>query len=112
MAFVGFSPLGQTLTQFMMPWQRKTLNASSRLDRRSSVAVSRLSINQRYAAKRPAGPINLSGFHQKDGQDVVQHAHMIHSYKPSRCARSSGDCRFSREGGNAPSSIKNGLTFA
>ncbi|CSB20634.1 Uncharacterised protein [Vibrio cholerae] len=47
MAFVGFNPFGQTLTQFMMPWQRKTLNASSRFDKRSSVAVSRLSINQR-----------------------------------------------------------------
>ncbi|SQJ25577.1 Uncharacterised protein [Salmonella enterica subsp. enterica] len=32
--------------------------------------VSRLSIRNRYAASSPAGPINLSGFHQNDGQDV------------------------------------------
>ena len=47
MARVGFSPLGQTLTQFMMPWHRNRLNGSSRRDRRSSVASSRLSARNR-----------------------------------------------------------------
>ena len=46
-ARVGFSPLGQTLTQFMMPRQRKTLNGSSSAASRSALAVSRLSARNR-----------------------------------------------------------------
>jgi hypothetical protein len=34
---------------------------------------------------------NLSGFHQKEGQLVEQHAHKIHSYSPSNLSLSSGD---------------------
>ena len=48
-ARVGLSPFGHTLTQFMMPRQRKTLNGSSSSARRSAVAVSRLSARNRYA---------------------------------------------------------------
>lgn len=47
MARVGFSPLGHTLTQFMMLWQRNTLKASLNPSRRLSVSVSRLSIRKR-----------------------------------------------------------------
>ena len=47
MARVGFSPLGHTLTQFMMLWQRNTLKASLKPSRRLSVSVSRLSIRKR-----------------------------------------------------------------
>ena len=47
MARVGLRPLGQTLTQFMMPLHRNTLNGSSSAARRSSVAVSRLSARKR-----------------------------------------------------------------
>ncbi len=46
-ARVGFNPLGHTLTQFMIPRQRNTLNGSSRSAKRSSVAVSRLSAKKR-----------------------------------------------------------------
>lgn len=46
-ARVGLSPFGQTLTQFMMPWQRNRLNGSSSRDSRSSVASSRLSARKR-----------------------------------------------------------------
>lgn len=46
-ARVGLSPLGHTLTQFMMPLQRKTLNGSSKLASRSSVSVSRESAKKR-----------------------------------------------------------------
>ena len=46
-ARVGLRPLGQTLTQFMMPRQRKTLNGSSKLASRSSVSVSRESAKKR-----------------------------------------------------------------
>ena len=46
-ALVGLRPLGQTLTQFMMPRQRNTLNGSSSEARRSSVLVSRLSAKKR-----------------------------------------------------------------
>lgn len=37
-ARVGFSPLGQTSTQFMIEWQRNSRYGSSRLSRRSLVA--------------------------------------------------------------------------
>ena len=47
MARVGLRPLGQALTQFMMPRQRNTLNGSSSSARRSVVAVSRLSARKR-----------------------------------------------------------------
>src|ERR1017187_5882344 len=46
-AFVGFSPFGQTSTQFMIVWQRKSRYGSSRLSRRSPVAWSRLSAMKR-----------------------------------------------------------------
>lgn len=42
-----------------------------------------------------AGPRYSSLFHQYDGQDVLQHAHRIHSYIPSSLRRSSLDCRTS-----------------
>src|SRR5471030_2775265 len=80
MALVGFNPFGHTLTQFIMLWQRNTLKASSRSSRRDSVSVSRLSIKKRYAASKPAGRTNLSGFHQNEGHDVEQQAQRIHSY--------------------------------
>ena len=47
MARVGLSPLGHTLTQFIMLWQRNTLKASLSPSRRLSVSVSRLSIRKR-----------------------------------------------------------------
>src|SRR5207248_5164812 len=53
----------------------------------------------RYAASSPAGPTNLSGFHQNDGHAVEQHAQRMHSYSPSSSSRSSGDCRRSFSGG-------------
>lgn len=86
-ARVGFNPLGHTETQFIILRQRNTLNGSPRSAIRSSDAVSRLSIKNRYAHSNPAGPINFSGFHQKDGHCVEQHAHKIHSYNPSKCSR-------------------------
>ena len=46
-ALAGFSPLGQVLAQFMMVWQRYSLNGSCNSSRRSPVASSRLSISQR-----------------------------------------------------------------
>ena len=46
-ALAGFRPLGQVLAQFMMVWQRYSLNGSSRLSSRSPVASSRLSMIQR-----------------------------------------------------------------
>ena len=46
-ALVGFSPFGQTSTQFMMVWQRNSRYGSSRLSRRSPVAWSRLSAMKR-----------------------------------------------------------------
>src|SRR5690606_10196006 len=42
-ARIGFSPLGQTSTQFMIEWQRNRRYGSSRLSRRSLVAWSRVS---------------------------------------------------------------------
>src|SRR5690606_2294653 len=42
-ALAGFNPLGQTWAQFMMVWQRYSLNGSSRSSRRFWVASSRLS---------------------------------------------------------------------
>src|SRR5207344_3359221 len=64
MALVGFRFFGHTSTQFMMVWQRNRRYGSSRLSRRSLVAWSRVSAMKRYACRRPAGPTNLSGFHQ------------------------------------------------
>lgn len=55
-----------------------------------------LSLIQRYACSKAAGPGNSSGFHQYEGHDVVQHAHNMHSYSPSSFLRSFGDCRYSR----------------
>ena len=46
-ALAGFSPLGQTWAQFMIVWQRYSLNGSSRSSRRFWVASSRLSEIQR-----------------------------------------------------------------
>src|SRR6185369_14529683 len=66
-ALVGLSPFGQTSTQFMIVWQRKRRYGSSRSSRRAPIASSRVSAMKRYAARSPAGPTNLSGFHQKDG---------------------------------------------
>src|ERR1051326_8777953 len=79
MAFVGLRFFWHTSTQFMMVWQRNRRYGSSRLSRRSLVAWSRLSARKRYACSRPAGPTNLSGFHQNDGHEVEQHAHRMHS---------------------------------
>src|ERR1700682_6414179 len=98
-ARVGFKFFGQTSTQFMIVWQRNSRYGSSRLSRRSLVASSRESAMKRYAASKPAGPTNLSGFHQKEGHAVEQHAQRMHSYKPSSFSRSSGDCSRSFSGG-------------
>src|SRR5262249_40674356 len=46
-ALVGLSAFGQTSTQFMMVWQRKSRYGSSRLSRRSLVAWSRVSAMKR-----------------------------------------------------------------
>ncbi len=46
-ALAGFSPLGQVLAQFMIVWQRYSLNGSSSASKRSPVASSRLSMIQR-----------------------------------------------------------------
>src|SRR5688572_4052066 len=79
MARVGLRPFGHTSTQFMIVWQRNSRYGSSRLSRRSAVVWSRVSAMKRYACSSPAGPTNLSGFHQKEGQDVEQQAHRMHS---------------------------------
>src|SRR5512132_2584355 len=78
-ALVGFRFFGHTSTQFMIVWQRNRRYGSSRLSRRSLVARSRESAMKRYACSRPAGPTNLSGFHQNDGHAVEQHAQRMHS---------------------------------
>jgi hypothetical protein len=46
-AFAGFSPLGQVWAQFMIVWQRYSLNGSCSSSRRSPVASSRESMIQR-----------------------------------------------------------------
>jgi succinate dehydrogenase / fumarate reductase iron-sulfur subunit len=46
-ARVGFSPFGQTSTQFMMVWQRNSRYGSSRLSSRAAVSRSRLSTMKR-----------------------------------------------------------------
>src|SRR6266852_8419048 len=79
-ASVGFKPFGHTSTQFMIVWQRNRRYGSSRSSSRSLVARSRESAMKRYAASSPAGPTNLSGFHQNDGHAVEQHAQRMHSY--------------------------------
>src|SRR3989442_7815275 len=56
---------------------------------------------KRYACSNPAGPTNLSGFHQKDGQAVEQQAHRMHSYRPSSSSLSRGDCSRSFSGGGS-----------
>src|SRR5215475_6734360 len=85
----------------MIEWQRKSRYGSSRSSRRAAVAWSRLSAMKRYAWSNPAGPTNLSGFHQNDGHEVEQHAHKMHSYSPSSSSRSSGDCSRSFSGGGS-----------
>src|SRR3569623_194656 len=95
MALVGLRPLGHTSTQFMMVWQRNNRYGPSNSLKRSAVAWSRLSARKRYACSSAAGPRNLSGFHQNDGQAVEQQAHRIHSYKPSSLSRCAGRCRYS-----------------
>ena len=45
--------------------------------------LTRLSTIHRYDCSRAAGPRNLSPCHQYDGHAVLQHAHRMHSYKPS-----------------------------
>src|SRR5690606_20823880 len=47
MARAGFRPLGQVRVQFMMVWQRYSLNGSSRSSRRAPVSSSRESMIQR-----------------------------------------------------------------
>lgn len=47
MALAGFNPLGQVLVQFMIVWQRYSLNGSSSASSRSPVASSRESMIQR-----------------------------------------------------------------
>src|SRR5258706_3871018 len=79
MACVGLRCFGQTSTQFMMVWQRNRRYGSSRLSRRSLVVWSRESAMNRYACNSPAGPTNLSGFHQNDGQAVEQQAQRMRS---------------------------------
>jgi hypothetical protein len=46
-AFAGFNPFGQVRVQFMMVWQRYSLNGSSSSSRRAPVSSSRLSTIQR-----------------------------------------------------------------
>ena len=52
--FAGFSPLGHTRVQFMIWWQRYSLNSSSSARNRSLVAASRESAIQRYACGKRA----------------------------------------------------------
>lgn len=78
-ASVGLRPLGHTETQFIIVLHLNRLNGSFKSSSLCSVAVSLESAINLYACNKPEGPINLSGFHQKDGHDVVQHAHRIHS---------------------------------
>ena len=63
-ALAGLRFFGQVLAQFMMVWQRYSLNGSSRSSRRAPVSSSRESAIQRYACSRIAGPRYLSLFHQ------------------------------------------------
>src|SRR5699024_12373028 len=67
-ARAGFNPLGQTLTQFMMPRQRNSEKGSVIAFKRSSVAVPRLSAQQRSDCNKAAGPRHARGVHQKAGQ--------------------------------------------
>ena len=46
-ALAGFNPFGQVLVQFMIVWQRYSLNGSSSASSRSPVASSRESMIQR-----------------------------------------------------------------
>lgn len=39
--------------------------------------------NMNYTCISTAGPRYFSEFHQYEGHEVEQHAHNIHSYKPS-----------------------------
>src|SRR5690606_14880735 len=89
---------------------RSKLNGSSTAFSRPSWAVSRLFYESRYADNSPAGPIKRSGFHHQDGQPDVQQAQRMHSYKPSRRARSCGDCRRSMLGAGV-SLISQGRIF-
>ena len=90
----GFRPFGQVLVQFIIVWQRYTENGSRSLSNLSLVFSSLESIIHLYACMRTAGPKYLSPFHQYDGHAVEQHAHKIHSYRPSNFARSSVACKF------------------
>ena len=63
-AFAGFRPFGQVRAQFMMVWQRYSLNGSSRSSSRAPVSSSRESTIQRCACSRIAGPRYRSPFHQ------------------------------------------------
>ena len=63
-AFAGFRSFGQASVQFMIVWQRYSLNGSSSASSRSPVASSRVSMIQRYAASNAAGPRYRSLFHQ------------------------------------------------
>ena len=67
------------------------------------VLLTRESAIHLYACISVAGPKYSSWFHQYDGQLVEQHAHRIHSYRPSSFLRSSGDCK------NSP--FSGGLSF-
>ena len=46
-------------------------------------------------AIKTAGPKYLSPFHQYEGHEVEQQAHIIHSYIPSNLLLSIFDCKFS-----------------
>lgn len=95
MARPGFKPLGQVRVQLRIVWQRYRLMELLRAALRSALRSSRESASQRYDCSKIAGPRYSSEFHQYDGQDVEQHAHRMHSYKPSSFLRSSLDWRYS-----------------
>lgn len=66
MAKPGFKFLGQVFVQFIIVWHLKDLKLSFRdlMRKRRATADSRLSIIQRYACNKIAGPKYLSLFHQ------------------------------------------------
>ena len=101
MARTGSRPFGHTSAQFMIVRQRNSRYGSPpKSSSRCSVARSRLSKMNRYAWMRPAGPTNLSGFHQYDGHWLLQQAQRMHSYAPLSLSRSAGDCSRSFSGGD------------
>lgn len=95
-AKAGLRPLGHVRLQLRMVWQRYRLMLLFKASLRWAAFSSRESAIQRYDCISTAGPRYSSEFHQYEGHEVLQHAHRMHSYRPSSLLRSALDWRFSR----------------